>query len=160
MTELEQRLLQEHLDGSLPEERQGELVSLLDGNADARRYVAEHQLLWEALGEAFPEAEDVQASQEFRESVSDAVGRPALKRVRLAWVASVAAAALLAVGVSSWMHRQGSPLEGITGNDREVVRYLHVLRDLDFMQAYGAELDLRGDLEVFHAFAGEMEGEG
>jgi hypothetical protein len=58
------------------------------------------------------------------------------------------------------MRGDTSPLRGIPPADKEVVRYLHILRDLEMLETFGPELDLRGDLEVYRAFSGELEGEG
>jgi anti-sigma factor RsiW len=161
MNDLEQVLMQEYLDGTLPEEREIDVERLIADSPTARKFVAEHRAIWDALGEAFPEADDESApSPEFRARTLEAATQAQPRRIRWGMVAGVAAAAMVVVSVSSWMRGDTSPLRGIPAADREVVRYLHVLRDLDMLESFGEELDLRGDLEVFRAFSGELEGEG
>lgn len=161
MNDLEQVLMQEYLDGSLPEERASDVERLLERSADARRFVEEHRAIWEALGAAYPAGEEeFEPSPEFLARTVEAAEQAAPQRIRWGMIASVAAAALLVVGVSSWMRGDTSPLRGIPVADREVVRYLHVLRDMEMLGTFGEQLDLRGDLEVYQAFSGELEGEG
>jgi anti-sigma factor RsiW len=161
MNDLERVLLQEYVDGSLPAGRTADVERLLERSVVARRFVEEHRALWDALGEAFPEDEEAAGpSPEFRARTVEAAGHAEPSRVRWGLVAGVAAAALVTIAVSLWMRGDTSPLRGIPAADREVVRYLHVLRELETLEALGVELDLRGDLEVYRAFSGELEGEG
>ncbi|MDG2150417.1 MAG: hypothetical protein P8N09_12940 [Planctomycetota bacterium] len=161
MNDLEQKLLQEHLEGTLPEERAGDLDQLLSSSPEARRFVAEHQALWEALGVAFSDtAESCEGSPEFRARVSQAARQVRPQRIRWGMLAGVAAAALVVLAVTEWIYKSDSPLEGIPAADREVVRYLHILRDMEMVELFGEELDLRGELEIHRAFSGELDNEG
>ncbi len=159
--DLERALLQQSLDGTLPDERRDDVRHLLASNADARRYVAEHRFLWDALGDALADTADADpAAGDFVARTVAAASREEPPRVRWRWMAAIAAAAAVLMTLSTWLHTDGSPLHDIPTADRDVVRYLHVLRNLDVLEARGVELDLRTDFEVFRAFEGEMEGEG
>jgi len=159
--DLERALLQQSLDGTLPDERRDDVTRLLASNAEARRYVAEHRYLWEALEDALaPSTEVDHAPGDFVARTVAAASRDEPPRVRWRWMAAIAAAAAVLMTVSTWLHTDSSPLHDIPTADRDVVRYLHVLRNLDLLEAHGSELDLRTDFEVYRAFAGEMEGEG
>jgi anti-sigma-K factor RskA len=159
VNDLERVLLQDYVDGTLAEERLQDVSSLLENNATARRFVAEHQVVWDALGDAFGEP-DVRANAEFREQTLSAAERSSPKTQGRWRVAGLAAAALLAVAAYGWITRADSPLSDIPPADREVVMYLHVLQSLEVAETYGPELDLRGDFEIYRAFEGERDGEG
>ena len=159
VNDLERVLLQDFVDGTLAEERLTDVSTLLGRSESARRFVAEHQVIWDALGDAYGEP-DVRANAEFREhalALTLGSATPTQGRWR---VAGLAAAALLAVIAYAWFDRGGSPLSDIPAADRNVVKYLHVLQNLELAETYGAELDLRGDFEIYRAFEGERDGEG
>lgn len=154
----QQALLQASIDGSLRQEDAAAVAALLERSVEARAYVAEHTWLWSELLLAC-DAEGA-PSESFRADVvaraHDREPAPLPLRRRLA----VAAAVLIGVSLFAWSRVTAPDRPALSAEQRNVVRHLHVLRDLDFLEEYGTELDLRGDYDVMLAFAGEVEDEG
>lgn len=155
MDEQQRQLLQDHLDGSLPPERQVEVSALLARDAAARRWVAEHQLVWAALGEAF-DAPATDVDDGFRRSVLErADNLPTPRHLKLRPLLAAAAVLLVAL-LLHLSSREGA----LSTDDQQMLRYLHVLSSFDVMQENTDALDLRYRMEVLRAFEGELEGGG
>ena len=157
MSDLDRALLEQFVDGSLPSEREGDVATLLGRNPAARRFVAEHKAVWEALKEADEHGVQV-ASSAFREQL---LALPELKagaqRSGLWRYASLAAAVLIAVTLYSVWGPGASRLPAVDAADREVVRYLHVLKRVELLESQAQELDFCGQYEVYRAFDGELK---
>lgn len=150
--------LREHLDGTLEPARREELAELLANDVEAQRFVAEHELIWQALGEVELGA-PVHTSAEFRERAVEGV-RESVPMARRWGTLTAAAAVLVAtLFVSSWLRRDRVDAS-LGAEDQQIVRYLHVLRNFDLIERYERELDLRADVDVLRAFEGELESEG
>ena len=161
LTERDLELLQGHVDGSLSETRAADVSALLERSAEARLFVEEHTWIWNALGDAWPDADASEDDEDFVGATSAAARATDAPPFPLRRKLAVAAGLLLAVGVFGWSRvvaPERSP--ALTAEQRDVVRYLHVLRDFDFLQEYQVELDLRGDFDIMRAFGGELESEG
>ncbi|MCB9898082.1 MAG: hypothetical protein H6825_08765 [Planctomycetes bacterium] len=157
MNDIRRQLLHEWMDGTLPDERRAEVEAWL-GEPEVRRYVAEHRAVWTALGAAFVD-EPIEVSSDFRD---ETVRRARAEERRDAFSArrfavALAAGLLIALGLFSWWRPAPAPSEALDPGDHEVVRHLHVLRDLELVERRKAELDLRGEYDVLMAFAGEVE---
>jgi anti-sigma factor RsiW len=156
MDDRDRELLQDLVDGTLEESRRADAEALVAADDEARRFVAEHRALWAALGEAFDQT-GVRPDGGFRQAVELQRRSETPQRiVPLRRVAAIAAV-LLASAVLYFT----TPDDGqLTGDDVQVVRYLHVLESFDSIGRHGRALDLRYDVEVLRAFEGELEGEG
>jgi len=152
----ERTLLEDHLDGRLDALDEARVTMLLERDGEARRFVREHEAVWDALGEAFPEKEE--ADEAFAQTTVARALRegPRGRRLPLA----LAAALLLALGLAAWWSATRGTGDGLAPGDEEVVRHLHVLRDLELLEAHAEALDLRVRWDVLRAFEGEQEGEG
>ncbi|RKY20130.1 MAG: hypothetical protein DRQ55_08685 [Planctomycetota bacterium] len=156
MDDAQRQLLQALTDGTLEPARQAEADALLASDAEAARFVAEHRALWAALGDAFGDT-GVRPEARFRSAVREAHQSQTPRRVIPLRRLTAAAAVLLAALA---LHFSGREEGALSAEDHQVVRYLHVLRSFDVLQQQAAALDLRYDVEVLHAFEGELEGEG
>jgi anti-sigma factor RsiW len=156
MNDRDRELLQDLIDGTLDESRRAEAEDLAAADDEARRFVAEHRALWAALGEAFDRT-GVRPDGGFRQAVEQKRQSETPQRVMpLRRVAAIAAVILASAVLYFTIPDDGQ----LTGDDLQVVRYLHVLEPFDAIGRHGRALDLRYDVEVLRAFEGELEGEG
>ena len=147
MDETLHQLLIDYLDGSLPAGQRSEVESLLQADPAARRFVDEHQLIWDALGSSQDEP-GVSADPAFRARVlAGAQVRAAFPWAR---VASLAAGLLVSASVAVWFLQDEGP-PPLSPEDQQVVRYLHVLEHFELLDTRGRDLDLRRDLEILRA---------
>lgn len=156
MNDADRTLLEDHLDGRLDALDEARVTMLLERDESARRFVREHETVWEALGEAY--AEEDQTAEGFAEAtVARALRENPRRRVPL----GLAAALLLSLGFAAWWQStQNVQAELLAPADEEVVRHLHVLRDMELLETHAEGLDLRLRWDVLRAFEGEQEGEG
>lgn len=158
MNETLRELLIDFLDGSLPPSQRVEVEQLIAADPQAARFVREHQQVWDALDDAYG-APDVEASEDFRTQVASQL---ALSGGRRPWPLQrlLALAACLALGLTlfTWLLEERSSGLGLSREDQQVVRYLHVLREYDVVETLSSELDLRAEYDVMRAFEGELEG--
>lgn len=141
------QLLIDYLDGSLPAGQRHEVEALLAADSQARRFVDEHQLIWDALGDAL-EPTDVAPDPAFRARVL--AGAEVRRAFPWARVASLAAGLLVSVSVAVWFLPDDAP-PPLSPEDSQVVRYLHVLEHFELLDTRGRDLDLRRDLEILRA---------
>ena len=141
------QLLIDYLDGSLPAGQRLEVETLLAADPEARRFVDEHQLIWESLGAAM---EDTGAAPDpgFRARVLAGAHVPRV--IPWARLASMAAGLLVGVSVAVWFLADDGP-RPLSPEDQQVVRYLHVLEHFELLDTRGRDLDLRRDLEILRA---------
>ena len=140
-------LLTDYLDGSLPAAQAREVDELLERDPEARAFVDEHRLVWEALGEALDDV-GVAPDPAFRSRVL-AQARPQ-RVIPWARAASLAAAVLVAATLVVWFLQDDGP-PALSPEDGQVVRYLHVLDHFEMLDTRGRDLDLRRDLEILRA---------
>lgn len=153
----ELQLLRDHVDGTLPDHRRADVERLL-ARPEARRFVDEHRLVWDALGDALAQEPEDESAAFRAETVRRAhadESRDAFRSRRFA--AALAAALLLAVGLLAVLRPPAAPSSTLSPTDHDVVRHLHLLRDLPLVERWSRELDLRSRLDVLAAFAGELE---
>ena len=156
MNDTDRSLLEDHLDGRLDALDEARVTMLLERDDAARRFVREHEAVWDGLGEAFAESDEV------REGFAEAtVARALRERPRRRVPLGLAAALLLSLGFAAWWQSSQSAQPNLLAPaDEEVVRHLHVLRDMDLLDNHAEALDLRLRWDVWRAFEGEQEGEG
>jgi len=158
MNDTLRELLIDYLDGSLPPSQRAEVDELIVADPEAARFVKDHEEVWDALGEAFGDP-DVEASADFRAQVAS---EAAVSQVSRAWpvqrLLGLAACLAVALTVFSWWLNDPSGAPALSGEDADVVRYLHVLREIDIVESMSGELDLRAQYDVLRAFEGELEG--
>lgn len=158
MNDTLRELLIDYLDGSLPPSQRAEVEELIVVYPEAARFVKDHEEIWEAMGEAFGDP-DVEASADFRAQV---VSEAAASQLSRAWpvqrLLGLAACLALALTAFSWWVNDPSGTPALSTEDADVVRYLHVLREVDIVESMSDELDLRAEYDVLRAFEGELEG--
>lgn len=155
MNDTERYLLEDHLDGRLHANSEAEVAALLVRDREARRFVRDHRAVWDALGEVYGELDE--PSEVFtRSTVNRALSERPRRRIPL----GLAAALLIALGLATWWRMARPPAPLIDPADEEIVRHLHMLRDLELLETHAEALDLRLRWDVLAAFEGEQEGEG
>jgi anti-sigma factor RsiW len=156
MNDADRTLLEDHLDGRLDALDEARVTMLLERDDAARRFVHEHETVWDGLGEAFGELDET------REGFAEAtVARAFREHPRRRIPLGLAAALLLSLGFAAWWQSgQSAQPNLLAPADEEVVRHLHVLRDMDLIDTHAEALDLRLRWDVWRAFEGEQEGEG
>ncbi len=163
MRERDQIRLLEYLDDRLSANERSEVEAWLAVDAEARRLVDEHRLVWDALGtlEGVHDPQLAAPSGSFRERVQQSAGgltttEPFSRGLQATGL--LAAAVVLAVAVFQWYApSQGTADLLLSDEERMVVQDLDLLENLELLEQYGVELDLARELEVMRAFDGEGE---
>jgi len=141
------QLLTDYLDGSLPPGQRAEVEAVLARDPAARRFVDEHALIWDSLGEALGDT-GVAPDPAFRARVLAGARVPRV--IPWARLASMAAGLLVAASVAVWFIQDDGP-PPLSAEDQQIVRYLHVLDHFELLDTRGRDLDLRRDLEILRA---------
>lgn len=149
-----EELLARALDLEIAEASRAAARAELEATPEGRAALADHEALWDALGELDgpANADDLFTQRVLSEAERQdrRVGRFRLVR---GMGPSLAASLLILVAAFAWWSHQ----EQVREQDADVVRYLHLLQALDVVDRFGEELDLRTEVEIHRAFDGELD---